>query len=947
MAELKRVFLEAKAFLDGIKLRGLTESECAGYVLGIKQRFLKDKAAFEALADDSGTGHAEAARAAFDLLDIALNEVLHLSMHPRAASSPIAAEIASTLESIREKRREVLGLVPGAILNMDNAELINGILELFGLYEIIIVQQLPLVFREQVPDYFAGLDEQAPYPSYRCSASNRGKVKTTAGSGGELWSTKIGGLIWPSAVVDRNGDIYTGHADGEFVALHPDGSEKWRIFDKQMMYIDSTGALGKDGFLYMASTDYDPKGHQNQGRIWKIDPKDGSVVWTFWGRHFEDPETNPNAHLSSYFEGNISLNEENGEIFIYAGSDDNYLYKLDSGGSLVWEYDTETYPSGVIWTKPLISPDGETIFIGELSGQVHAVDARTGTRKWARRLGGSVVSSPAYGTRGELFLGCFDGKVYCLAPEDGNIFWSYQTLGLIYSSPAVTDCGDIVIGSSDGAVYRLDRYGKLVWRYYTDAPIKSSPAIDDKEQIYIGNQNGKLYCLGPGGRRVWSYQACPDIIDNDINSSPSLGADGTVYFGNTQGEVYAIPADYYFKNRTDGNLDLDPGHDGESPAIPPGGATLVFMDRHGMPVFDPPEDLPVHDNLNMKFFAVNENIEVIPAKLDPENIRVEISPELKVNVRVESMGRFLYIMPEELPGYDTDYTLKMSGTYTTVAGVKEFNTTLNIHTEKKPASKTMPLSIGKTGATGFVIHGITICQPKEIDALGQAMMDSQNFGFAPIYIDEEKGIVALAMAATVHSGGEFSYTPATVNRAIVGGSMREDCLKVSGSMRLIVQGANIPFDSFVMSGRIAKGPSVLNGNWYCITSAEGMPDFTELIRVMGLADSHDDVVGFCTFSSAPFESDALRNPGGTFSLSATSDLITAEIDIPGYREADHRAGIALIDKETGSVIDSNRVEVTSEGGIIRKVVSTIPVEAVGRAVAVLTLDLFAADKIEL
>ena len=55
-----------------------------------------------------------------------------------------------------------------------------------------------------------------------------------------------------------------------------------------------------------------------------------------------------NTHLSSFFEGSCTINEEGERLYLYAGSDDNFLYKLSSDGELIWEYDTESYPSGVI-----------------------------------------------------------------------------------------------------------------------------------------------------------------------------------------------------------------------------------------------------------------------------------------------------------------------------------------------------------------------------------------------------------------------------------------------------------------------------------------------------------------------------------------------------------------------------------------------------------------------
>ena len=953
MNGIAEMIIEAQALVNGRRLRNADVAEVAARVREVKERFLANREVFQEMANEENPNMMNALKAGADMFALSVRDVLALVKHPDTQACPIADDINATFDELAGKAEDVLMRAPGALLRQDTADWIGDIIKLVETLETLVVKQLALVHRERVPDYFAGLDREAPFPAFRYNAANRGRVSRLADSGAaatKLWDNKIGGLIWGSPVVDKNGDIYIGHAVGEFVALTADGKEKWRIADEQMMYIDSSGGLGIDGYLYMASTDCDKRGHQNQGRIWKIDPETGKVIWTFWGKHFEDPENNPDAHLSSFFEGHLTLGEENGKVTIYAGSDDNHLYKLDSDGNLVWDYFTETYPSGVIWTKPLLSPDGRTVFVGELSGMVHAVDTATSRARWRTRLGGSVVSSLAMGMYGELFMGCFDGRVYALAPEDGTEFWSYQTLGLVYSSPAVARNGDLVIGSTDGAVYRLDRFGRRVWSYYTDAPVKSSPVIDPDGLIYVGNENGKMYCLSPDGRRVWSYHTNPGVTENDINSSPSLGPGGAVFFGSTTGQVFAIPGDYYYTNRKDKLLELNPNHDGEKPDIPPGGATVVYMDRNGTPQFEPPQALEISDYLNLAFFAVDDNVDVVPAELDKESVAVEIMPELPHEMRVESMGRFIYIVPGDFMEYDTEYTIRARGRYTAEDRVKEFDASVTVRTAKRPRKRKMPLEIRDDSVDGVFTDGFIICQPKEIDALGQAMMDSQKFAVAPIYINRDNNVLALAICAMVETGGGYEYTPASVNKTVLCGTFKDSAFKAAGSMRLITQGANIPFDRFEMAGRFSDAPAIESGACYCQAAVSGVPDFAELIRVMKLADIHDDTVGFCTFKSLPLESDAVKKPAGLkVEASMQGNRIIASVEAKNYRADEHWLNVVILDADTGAVIPGNRVDVkTDASGVVTEISSDAPAAAQGKnAVAIIQTDLFPAAVVEL
>lgn len=819
---------------------------------------------------------------------------------------------------------------------------------------------------QPVPDYLGGLASDSPFPSFRSSAANRGQVLECSddASGLEPWKSAIGALIWPTAVIDSRGDLYTGHAEGQFVALQPDGSIKWRLSDPQMMYIDSTSALGSDGYLYGASTDVDSRGHQNQGRIWKLDPETGEAIWTFWARHFEDPEENPKAHLSGFFEGNVALGLDDSQVVVYAGSDDNHLYKLDCDGNLVWEYNTDAHPAGVVWTKPLLSPDGSTVFIGDLSGQLHAINSADGSRRWVTRVGGAVVSTPALGTHGQIYFGGFDGKLYCLDARDGEILWTYQTLGLIYSSPAIDwvdhgdGIGDIVIGSCDGGLYRLDRHGRKRWTYWTSGQIKASPALDSEGNACVGNKAGTLYCIGSDGRRSWSYATNQDVDDNDLNSSPSIGKDGTIYVGSTTGEVIAVSPAWCEANASDSAVSRDPGDDALAPAIEAGGGALVFFDRSGTPCFEPPESIGTHENLNFALFAVDSKGDVIESRLVPDELTVDISPKLNVDVRVESMGRYLYIVPKELMLPGTHYQIHVGATYEAGGERRRVETEIELVT-RSDGGERVPFAIGSNDVEAVVFHEARVSSPKEIDALGQAMIDSQNFVVAPLYVDEDSQRFVAAACWVLDTGdGSFTYMPATVNKCIATGVWGNGGMHLEGSIRLIAQGINIPFKYLRFAASLAPdenpesraemepGSKAVQGARIgevvvtLRTPASEIVEFTDLIRVMGLADQDDDVVGFVTFKVAPFDDECVRRPDGA-SCDVEIDTDSLRVQLQGITNAESRwVHVDFYDKALGLVMEAESTTVTateSDAEVLARMPAGIdPATSVG----IVSVDLF-------
>ncbi len=920
-----------------------SEAELTARTQALKKQFLKNMESINRLKDGGSKALPGAVIASMNMAGLVWSEMIPVARHPKTTDSPLGPEIDAAIKEMHKSFQDVMQAAPRSLPAIDQAEILAPTLELFEVLNKIIVEQLSLVHRPETHDYFRGLSEEAPFPSFRFSAANRGRVPEFFRPEPDVSSfkaTKIGALIWPSCIVGPGGDIYIGHADGEFVALHPDGSVKWRLRDERVMYIAATGAFGADGFLYMASNDCDEDGNRNRGRVWKIDPETGEVLWTFSGLHYETPSKDPHAQLSSFFEGGLAINEEGGKLYIYAGSNDNRLYKIDTDGNLVWEYDTNSYPSGVIWTKPLISPDGGTVYIGTLSGGLHAVEASSGLRRWMTRVGGAIASTPAWGQYGEIFFGAFDGKLYALAPEDGTIFWSHQTLGLIHSSPAVTEDGSVVVGSCDGGIHCVDRFGKKRWTYYTDGPVKSSPAIDPEGLIYAGNENGKLYCISPEGRRVWSLLTAPGPA-NDLNSSPAIDADGTIHVGSTTGEIFSVSRNFYFDNHADERVCIEPGNDGARPDIPPGGAVLVPLDRFGTPRFSPPFGIEITENISLALLAADADLNIVAAEIDPRTVAVEITPETGYTCRIDPMGRGINIIPSGLLEGGAEYTVSASGRYIAGGEAGVFDRTITFTTA--PCGEVLPLSISEAETPGIVIKGFQLSRPKEIDALAQAAIDAHNFAIAPIHIDRERGIIVLTGWSVLEAGGSFQLSPRTANRFLASGVFRGGCFKTSGSFRMSTLGANIPFDLFRLSGRFTSARSVENGAAYACTSIHNMPEYADLLRVMRVADERDELAAFLAFDTVPYDNPAFRRPEGLeIQIETGFDRISARVTAGEYKAEDHLIQFILLDIVTGEIIGGSREDVvTGESGILTEIHATIPREAQKNScAAILVLDFY-------
>jgi eukaryotic-like serine/threonine-protein kinase len=81
---------------------------------------------------------------------------------------------------------------------------------------------------------------------------------------------------------------------------------------------------------------------------------------------------------------------------------------------------------------------GGRVFIGDLDGVVHAVNAADGKPVWTYKTKSEIKSSPV--VVGDLLLmGSYDGSLYALGTADGKLRWSFATDNYVHGVPCVVD----------------------------------------------------------------------------------------------------------------------------------------------------------------------------------------------------------------------------------------------------------------------------------------------------------------------------------------------------------------------------------------------------------------------------------------------------------------------------------------------------------------------------
>lgn len=216
-------------------------------------------------------------------------------------------------------------------------------------------------------------------------------------------------------------------------------------------------------------------------------------------------------------------------------------------------------------SSPALS--GGLLYIGCDDGQLYALDAASGAKKWEFKTGGRVDSSPAVAD-GLVYVTSYDGKAYALDAKSGEQRWSFATEGerrfsaphihgaepaaevmpdpfdFYLSSPTLAQ-GMVYFGSGDHHVYALDaKSGALKWKFETANVVHASPAVADGT-LYVGDYASRLYALNAAtGAEKWRFQAgLDDKIHNQegFQSSPAV-MNGVVYVGCRDSKFYALDA---------------------------------------------------------------------------------------------------------------------------------------------------------------------------------------------------------------------------------------------------------------------------------------------------------------------------------------------------------------------------------------------------------------------
>ncbi len=349
----------------------------------------------------------------------------------------------------------------------------------------------------------------SPWPMYCHDARHTGRspYSTSGNVGFNMWWFKCRLHITGSAVIDNDGIIYFGNHYGNFYAMHPNGTIKWK-YDIGGS-VESTGpAIDENGIIYVGSA------HRKPDYLFAIYSNNGTVKWTY--------KTVMEIYSSPVIadDGTIYFGHDTQE-YPWTG----YITALYPNGTLKWRYKTDN----VIHSDPAIGLDG-TVYCGSHNGKLYALNPNNGTLKWKFSTGDWVGRGPCIADDGTIIFGSWDGHLYTCYPN-GTLKWK-TGVGAV-TTPVLGNDGTIYVGSNHLSAVDPDD-GSIKWQYDVPGSITGgNPCVSAEGIIYCGTRDpGYLVAVNPDGtERLRKYIG-------DCYFAPIIGMDGTVYVGtSTQEEI--------------------------------------------------------------------------------------------------------------------------------------------------------------------------------------------------------------------------------------------------------------------------------------------------------------------------------------------------------------------------------------------------------------------------
>jgi outer membrane protein assembly factor BamB len=255
-----------------------------------------------------------------------------------------------------------------------------------------------------------------------------------------------------------------------------------------------------------------------------------------------------------------------------------------------WTYRTDEVDRAGVEGSAVIA--GQTAYVADSKGNLHAIDLGTGKSRWVYKTGDSFATTPLV-VEGRVFLGDMTGVFHAVSADDGRKLWTVETEATIHASANIA--GARIIFANDASdIFCLNAAdGKVLWKGKGGDRINSAPAVGGglayftgcdaqlrgfdlssgqeklaadmqamsggspvllQDRLIVATDQGRVLAVSLDGKKtLWTYA---QVVEEAMVYATPAAAEGVVVVGARDRQVHAIDLEtgkrkWTFKTRGD------------------------------------------------------------------------------------------------------------------------------------------------------------------------------------------------------------------------------------------------------------------------------------------------------------------------------------------------------------------------------------------------------------
>lgn len=226
--------------------------------------------------------------------------------------------------------------------------------------------------------------------------------------------------------------------------------------------------------------------------LYAFNVETGEKIWVY----------EPSAASGSY--NPLTVNPVTGDIY-FGTTTAGQFYCVNASGNLKWKFDGA---GSMKSAAPAVNKDGSVVYVGDNTGNIFALDAASGAKKWQAALGSATAGLLVNGN--ELVAGATNGTVTFYNTADGTAISSLKFA-------CMTDITGFAVGNDKRTVYLPAKTAMCSFDLETKTILVESlpvagnnlyePVVAPNGNVYVAGKDNCIYCLDKDLTKViWQYQ---------------------------------------------------------------------------------------------------------------------------------------------------------------------------------------------------------------------------------------------------------------------------------------------------------------------------------------------------------------------------------------------------------------------------------------------------------